>query len=130
MESIQALVQRIKGEIFSSFDPYSFVSPSAYDTAWLAMIPDPEHPDRPLFPQCVDWILQNQHEDGFWSGETEGCNPPPTLECLPATLACMAALKRWNVGSINIEIGILHPNIYHPSSAMGSHVFFLKPISS
>ncbi|RVX08508.1 (E,E)-geranyllinalool synthase [Vitis vinifera] len=36
---IEALVRKIKDEMFSSVDLYSFVSPSAYDTAWLAMVP-------------------------------------------------------------------------------------------
>ena len=26
---------------------------TAYDTAWVASIPDPERPDRPAFPQAL-----------------------------------------------------------------------------
>ncbi|XP_044446949.1 9-beta-pimara-7,15-diene synthase, chloroplastic-like, partial [Triticum aestivum] len=37
-------------------------SPSAYDTAWVAMVPLPDtNRQAPCFPQCVEWILQNQH---------------------------------------------------------------------
>ncbi|RVX08509.1 (E,E)-geranyllinalool synthase [Vitis vinifera] len=82
--------------MFSNTDLYSFVSPSAYDTAWLAMIPDPHQPDRPMFAECLDWMLNSQRERRVL-GEFDGYGVP-TIDCLPATLACMVALKRWNVG--------------------------------
>ncbi|XP_058073232.1 (E,E)-geranyllinalool synthase-like [Magnolia sinica] len=110
MESIKALVQEIKDEMFSSVHLYSLVSPSAYDTAWLALIPQPQHPNRPMFSKCVDWILSNQRKEGFW-GEPGHCNVP-TIDCLSATLACMVALHRWNIGSTNIKLGLsfIHGN--------------------
>ena len=101
--SIHALVQKIKQKMFSNTDLYSFISPSAYDTAWLAMIPDPHQPDRPMFAECLDWELNSQREEGFW-GEFDGYGVP-TIDCLPATLACMVALKRWNVGAKSIDKG-------------------------
>ncbi|KAF8413939.1 hypothetical protein HHK36_001935 [Tetracentron sinense] len=108
--SIQAIVEKIKAEKFSSFDPYNFVSSSAYDTAWLAMVPDPLRQDRPMFEECLDWVLKNQKENGFW-GETDSQNNP-TIDSLPATLACMVALRTWDVGTINIEKGLafIHTN--------------------
>ncbi|CAA3015219.1 terpene synthase [Olea europaea subsp. europaea] len=93
---IQSLVSDIKKEIFSNDNL------PAYDTAWLAMIPaDPIENNSPMFKNCLTWILENQKEGGFW-GETdeEGL---PTIETLPATLACMVALKTWNVGQEKIE---------------------------
>ncbi|XP_058073243.1 (E,E)-geranyllinalool synthase-like isoform X2 [Magnolia sinica] len=110
MESIEGLVKEIKEEIFSPVDLYCFVVPSAYDTAWMAMIPHPQHPNRPMFYKCLDWILSNQREEGFW-GEP-GQSNAPTIQCLSATLACMVALKRWNVGSTNIVLGLqfIHAN--------------------
>ena len=102
---IESLVRKIKDEMFSSVDFYSFVSPSAYDTAWLAMVPDPTagNDGRPMFGECLNWIVNNQRDGGFW-GELDGYGNP-TIDCLPATLACMLALKSWGVGSGNVERG-------------------------
>ncbi|XP_059635069.1 (E,E)-geranyllinalool synthase-like [Cornus florida] len=104
--SPQTLVNEIKEDMFStssstnSIDVYSFVSPSAYDTAWLAMIPDPEQRDCPMFKGCLDWVLDNQRDEGFW-GEDQY-----TIDTLLATLVCMVVLKTWNVGDKNIKKGL------------------------
>ncbi|GAB4831252.1 hypothetical protein Ancab_005265 [Ancistrocladus abbreviatus] len=111
--SIQALVSRIKERVThlingNNSNNYigvqSFVSPSAYDTAWLAMVADPRQPDEPMFKACLDWVLDNQNPAGFW-GQTdwEGF---PTIDSLPATLACMIALKTWNLGHQHIQKGM------------------------
>uniref|UniRef100_A0A6N2L7S4 Squalene cyclase N-terminal domain-containing protein n=1 Tax=Salix viminalis TaxID=40686 RepID=A0A6N2L7S4_SALVM len=103
--SIQGLVKTIKGELLlDSTDPYSFIAPSAYDTAWLAMVPDGSRPCQPMFKNCLDWVLNNQNEEGFW-GEYDG-HGMPTVECLPATIACMIALKRWKTGENMIDKGM------------------------
>ncbi|XP_034698760.1 (E,E)-geranyllinalool synthase-like [Vitis riparia] len=106
---IEALLRKIKDEMFSSVDLYSFVSPSAYDTAWLAMVPG-GNDGRPMFGECLNWVVNNQREGGFW-GESDGYGNP-TIDCLPATLACMLALKTWGVGSGNLERGLafIHDN--------------------
>ncbi|GAB4831261.1 hypothetical protein Ancab_005274 [Ancistrocladus abbreviatus] len=111
--SIQALVSRIKERIThlingNNSNDYigvqSFVSPSAYDTTWLAMVADPRQLGKPMFKACLDWVLDNQNPSGFW-GETdwEGF---PTIDSLPATLACMVALKTWNLGHQHIQKGM------------------------
>ncbi|XP_022777367.1 (E,E)-geranyllinalool synthase-like [Durio zibethinus] len=103
--SIQALVKEITEEMLSDIDPYSFVSPSAYDTAWLAMIPNLQPcPVVPMFKDCLDWVLKNQTEEGYW-GECDA-HGNPTIESLPATLACVIALKKWNVGIENAQRGL------------------------
>ncbi|KAA8515303.1 hypothetical protein F0562_018467 [Nyssa sinensis] len=111
LSSIKALVNEIKEEMFSTVDLHSFVSPSAYDTAWLAMIPHPKRPDRPIFKGYLDWVLNNQKDEGFW-GESNQVGLP-TIDSLPATLACMVALKRWNTGEKNITEGLafIHANL-------------------
>lgn len=103
------LVMKVKREILSNDvvdEPYSFLPPSAYDTAWLAMIPNPRQvqPDRPLFNGCLDWVLRNQNTGGFWGDQTTCCRP--TIDCLTATLACIVALRTWNVGDAAIHKGI------------------------
>ncbi|OMO76497.1 hypothetical protein CCACVL1_15623 [Corchorus capsularis] len=105
LDSIQALVKEIKEEMFSgNIDLYSFVSPSAYDTAWLAMIPSDDDINQPMFKDCLDWVLHNQAKDGYW-GECDA-HGNPTIESLPATLACLIALKKWNVGTEIAEKGL------------------------
>ncbi|KAJ8616318.1 hypothetical protein MRB53_035690 [Persea americana] len=98
-ECIQGLLQKFKEELFSTVDICTYVSASAYDTAWLAMIPRAEDPSRPMFPQCLEWILHNQKQVGFWGDEL-------TIDFIPSTLACMVALKTWDVGLDNIHKGL------------------------
>ncbi|KAG5113394.1 hypothetical protein JHK82_036663 [Glycine max] len=101
-----SLVEKIKGKIFSSnVDPYTSICPSAYDTAWLAMIPDSHNSFKPMFKNCLDWLLNNQNQQGFW-GECDAFGKP-TLETLPATLASIVALKKWNTGALMIDAGLV-----------------------
>lgn len=44
------------------------ISTSAYDTAWVASIPDTVNPRLPMFPSALKWLVDNQHEDGSWGG--------------------------------------------------------------
>ncbi|KAK0580155.1 hypothetical protein LWI29_037243 [Acer saccharum] len=96
----------------NNIDPYSFVSPSAYDTAWLAMVPDSHQPFEPMFKDCLNWVLNNQTEQGFWGDHRDG-HGRPTIESIPETLACLIALKRWNSGKPQVEKGLafLHANV-------------------
>lgn len=108
LSSIESLVHEIKKELFSNQDNFdtSFTKTSAYDTAWLAMIPcnnQEEEANGPMFESCLNWIFNNQNEQGFW-GESNGENFP-TIYTLPTTLACMVALKKWNVGESHIRKG-------------------------
>ncbi|XP_027160313.1 S-linalool synthase-like [Coffea eugenioides] len=104
LSSILSLVAEVKKGMFSNQDIYTLITPSAYDTAWLAMIPDPTNSTQPMFNSCLDWILNNQNEAGFW-GESHA-EGRPTIDTLPATLACLVALKTWNVGEGNIGKGL------------------------
>ncbi|MBM2810145.1 MAG: SQHop cyclase protein [Chloroflexi bacterium] len=45
------------------------MSETAYDTAWVARVPNPDVTGEPLFPAAYDWLLRNQHEDGSWGAE-------------------------------------------------------------
>lgn len=104
LSSIEAQKKTIKEIMFSDMDPYSFVSPSAYETAWLAIIPDSHQNMKPMFVSCLNWVLNNQQEEGFW-GDCDG-RGNSTTECLAATLACLISLKTWNVGANMIDKGI------------------------
>ncbi|CAK8530502.1 unnamed protein product [Lathyrus sativus] len=101
LSCIERRVQKIKKNIFSSnFDVYSFVSFSAYDTAWLAMIPDSKYPSQPMFKNYLEWLQSNQKAEGFW-GESDN------IECLPATIVSMVALTKWNTSTLMVEKGRL-----------------------
>ena len=105
LSTIEAQVKSIKEMMFSEdTDPQSLLAPSAYDTAWLAMIPDSHEPLKPMFKVCLNWVLNNQNESGFW-GDHDG-RGNPNIECLASTLACIVALRRWNVGSELVNKGI------------------------
>ncbi len=63
------------------------MSETAYDTAWVARVPNPSRPDEPLFPSTYDWLLRNQHADGSWGAEI-----PFAHDRLISTLAALVAL--------------------------------------
>ncbi|XP_020579526.1 ent-kaur-16-ene synthase, chloroplastic-like isoform X2 [Phalaenopsis equestris] len=80
------------------------LSVSAYDTAWVAMVPSSRFPGTPYFPECVDWIIDNQLLDGSWISNHH--KPYATKEALSSTLACVLALRRWNVGEEYVRKGL------------------------
>ncbi|KAK6914507.1 Terpene synthase, N-terminal domain, partial [Dillenia turbinata] len=71
------------------------LSVSAYDTAWVAMVPSPDSPHAPLFPGSLNWLLDNQLDDGSWGLPHR--DPSLTKDALSSTLASILALKRWGV---------------------------------
>ena len=81
--------------------------PSAYDTAWVAMVPAPAgsgSPPAPRYPGCVDWILRNQRrDDGSWGPG----DPSLRKDALSSTLACVLALRKWGAGGDTVERGTL-----------------------
>ncbi|CAN1852495.1 Ent-kaur-16-ene synthase, chloroplastic, partial [Linum perenne] len=85
------------------------LSTSSYDTAWVAMVPSrTDSLVKPSFPECLNWILDNQQKDGSWglifddANTTESSNSL-VKDSLSSTLACILALKRWGVGDLQIE---------------------------
>lgn len=78
---------------------------SSYDTAWVAMIPSPTSPHAPFFPQCLNWLLDNQLLDGSWG--LPGRHPSLMNDALLSTLACILALKRWGIGEDQMNKGTL-----------------------
>ncbi|KAL8147091.1 hypothetical protein AgCh_004711 [Apium graveolens] len=79
------------------------VSVSAYDTAWVAMVPSP-YSQAPCFSGCVNWILENQRKDGSWGLPRPGVQL--LKDDLSSTLACILALKRWDLGQEQINKGL------------------------
>ncbi|KAF2304470.1 hypothetical protein GH714_031870 [Hevea brasiliensis] len=68
---------------------------SSYDTAWVAMVPSQNSFKQPLFPECLNWIMENQQPDGSWA--LDPAHPLLIKDSLSSTLACLLALQKWNV---------------------------------
>ena len=96
---IEELIAEIKG-IFNSMEDGE-ISPSAYDTAWVARIPAIDGSAQPQFPQLLDWILHNQLPDGSWGEKSR------FLACdrLLNTLSCLVTLAFWGVGNNQVKRG-------------------------
>ncbi|XP_062224482.1 dolabradiene synthase KSL4, chloroplastic-like [Phragmites australis] len=77
---------------------------SSYDTAWVATVPAQGAPRTPRFPRFVEWIMQNQHDDGSW-GLGGGDLHLSSLgkDAISSTLVCVLALMTWNVGDEHVR---------------------------
>ncbi|XP_058072226.1 ent-kaurene synthase, chloroplastic [Magnolia sinica] len=80
------------------------LSVSSYDTAWVAMVPSLDSPQFPCFPECLNWLLENQWPDGSWGLPDR--HPLLCKDALSSTLACVLALRRWNVGREHVKRGL------------------------
>nr|WCR39981.1 terpene synthase class II ent-copalyl diphosphate synthase [Tectona grandis] len=78
------------------------ISLSPYDTAWIALIKDLEGRDAPQFPSSLEWIAQHQLADGSWGDEDVDL----VYDRIISTLACVVALRTWNVHADKSERGI------------------------
>ncbi|XP_078166440.1 ent-kaur-16-ene synthase, chloroplastic-like isoform X1 [Carex rostrata] len=94
-DSIEKIKQQLK---------YVHMTASPYDTAWVAMVPHPSSHQDPCFDHCLNWILQNQHENGSWENYNFG--PSLLKDQLSSTLACVLALKKWSCGEEHIKKGV------------------------
>ncbi|XP_010537814.1 PREDICTED: ent-kaur-16-ene synthase, chloroplastic isoform X2 [Tarenaya hassleriana] len=80
------------------------LSVSAYDTAWVTMVPSRSSETTPLFPQCLNWLLDNQHCDGSWGHDNH--HQSLKKDALSSTLACILALKKWGTGERQVNKGL------------------------
>ena len=77
------------------------ISVSPYDTAWVAMIKDVGGCDAPEFPSSLEWIVHNQLQDGSWGDQKLSC----VYDRLVNTIACVVALRSWNVHDDKVKRG-------------------------
>ena len=61
-------------------------SGAAYDTAWTARVVNES--GRPLFPECVQWLLHHQREDGSWGSHVHNYH-----DRIISTLSAVCALQ-------------------------------------
>ncbi|KAH9321011.1 hypothetical protein KI387_015650, partial [Taxus chinensis] len=97
---IEILIEEIRN-IFQSMENKK-ISPSAYDTAWIARIPAIDNPSQPQFPQTLKWVVCNQLADGSW--EEESFYFP--YDRLVSTLSCVITLRIWKVVETQVQKGI------------------------
>ena len=72
---------------------------SAYDTAWIAHVPALNGSPGPQFPSSLQWLIDNQLQDGSWG------DPHMFLirDRIINTLACVLALKTWNTFVLGVN---------------------------
>jgi hypothetical protein len=99
----QELIQLIKSELNNIGD--GNVSASAYDTAFVARLAHPRG-NKPMFPESLQWILDNQLTDGSW-GSTAVVYLYDRVIC---TMAAIYAIHRWHPNSDAISSGINYLN--------------------
>eukprot|EP00253_Pinus_taeda_P007639 PITA_07639 len=99
-ERAETLIGEIK--VMLSGERELVITPSAYDTAWVARVPSIDGVARPQFPQTVEWILKNQLKDGSWGNVSHFL----LSDRLLATLSCVLALLKWKVGDLQVQKGI------------------------
>ncbi|KAK7396372.1 hypothetical protein VNO78_17330 [Psophocarpus tetragonolobus] len=75
---------------------------SAYDTAWVALVESINGTGGPQFPSSLEWIAKNQLPDGSW-GDQELFS---AHDRIINTLACVIALKSWNMHPEKCEKGM------------------------
>ncbi|XP_075095034.1 ent-copalyl diphosphate synthase 1-like [Nicotiana tabacum] len=78
------------------------ISISAYDTAWVALVKDINGSDTPQFPSSLEWIANNQLADGSWGDKSIFLAHDRIIN----TLACVIALKSWNLHTDKRELGM------------------------
>ena len=98
-QRVETLIGDIK--VMLSGEGESMITPSAYDTAWVARVPSIDGFARPQFPQTLQWILENQLKDGSWGNESHFL----LSDRLLATLSCVLALLKWKLGDLQVQKG-------------------------
>lgn len=96
----QPLVDKVRMMLGSMSD--GEINVSAYDTAWVALVPSLDDGDSPQFPTTLRWILDNQLPDGSW-GDAALFS---AFDRVINTLACVVALTKWSLGPDKCRRGL------------------------
>ncbi|ONK76443.1 uncharacterized protein A4U43_C03F27940 [Asparagus officinalis] len=79
------------------------ISISAYDTAWVALVKSLDGNNKPQFPLSLQWIINNQFNDGSWGYDTLFS----AYDRIINTMACVIALKSWEISPDICNKGLL-----------------------
>ncbi|GAA0563930.1 terpene synthase family protein [Chitinophaga japonensis] len=115
MQNTATLKDRLIGEIKDTLRNLEngAMPPAAYDTAWVARISSDEDPAQPMFPQCLQWLLQHQHNDGSWgNGSDRGFYHDQII----STLAAVVCLQGWQRRGMSLQGSIESGTRYLDSS--------------
>uniref|UniRef100_A0A453DBN8 Terpene synthase N-terminal domain-containing protein n=1 Tax=Aegilops tauschii subsp. strangulata TaxID=200361 RepID=A0A453DBN8_AEGTS len=89
----QEMINAIRTALGSLGDDETATTASAYDTALVALVKNLDGDEKPQFPSCIDWIVQNQLPDGSWGDPAFFM----VQDRMISTLACVVAVKSWNI---------------------------------
>uniref|UniRef100_A0ACD5WSR4 Uncharacterized protein n=1 Tax=Avena sativa TaxID=4498 RepID=A0ACD5WSR4_AVESA len=78
------------------------ISISAYDTAWVAMVPRLDGGNGPQFPTTIQWIVDNQLPDSSW-GDISLFS---SYDRMMNTLSCVIALTKWSLQPVKCQRGL------------------------
>ena len=92
------MINDIRMALRSLGDAETSMNVSAYDTALVALVKNLDGGGGPQFPSCIDWIVQNQLPDGSWGDPAFFM----VQDRMISTLACVVAVKSWNIDSDNL----------------------------
>lgn len=81
----------LKNNLYDRLGSLGLISPEAYSTAWVAMVPEANDNKKPAWPQALEYLRAHQLEDGGW-GEPHVYY---AYERLISTLAVLCALATW-----------------------------------
>ncbi|XP_076904049.1 ent-copalyl diphosphate synthase 1-like [Bidens hawaiensis] len=116
---IKEYVEAIKSIVGSLDD--GAITPSAYDTAWVALIKDVNGDSGgPQFPSSLQWVVNHQLPDGSW-GEPLMFS---AFDRLLNTLACVITLTSWNIHPNKCKKGMkfVEENINKLGDEMEEHM--------
>ncbi|PKU67796.1 Ent-copalyl diphosphate synthase, chloroplastic [Dendrobium catenatum] len=98
--AIWEMIKEVKAMLSSMGD--GEITSSAYDTAWVAMVPGTGG-SGPRFPSSLQWIIDNQLDDGSWGDQ----GLFSAHDRIISTLACVVALRFWNLYRDQCQKGLL-----------------------
>ncbi|EHA49536.1 ent-kaurene synthase [Pyricularia oryzae 70-15] len=85
---------------YDSVHGAGFMSCTVYDTAWLSLVKkeNVDGQQRWLFPECFQYILDNQQNDGSWEAYQS------EIDGILNTAASLLALQRHSVNPLQIDV--------------------------
>ncbi|KAF0933696.1 hypothetical protein E2562_019187 [Oryza meyeriana var. granulata] len=96
----EALIEQVRSMLSSIED--GAISASAYDTAWVALVPRLDGGEGPQFQAAVRWVIGSQLPDGSWGDAALFSAYDRVIN----TLACVVALTKWSLDQDRCNRGL------------------------
>uniref|UniRef100_A0A0E0JYG4 ent-copalyl diphosphate synthase n=1 Tax=Oryza punctata TaxID=4537 RepID=A0A0E0JYG4_ORYPU len=104
-DELHPLIEQVRSMLSSMED--GAITASAYDTAWVALVPRLDGEAGAQFPAAVRWIVGSQLADGSW-GDAALFS---AYDRIINTLACVVALTRWSLHQDRCKQGLRFLNL-------------------